>query len=171
MTTPPPSQPNSLAEDSTTPLKNGPALQPANKNEGYIFGTIYLSNANREGPCNLFNRHAIQLPVVIGNSLLEYIWEDIEPRELVHQEVTVNYERYERISTFPNESGVNAPSTIASGEMIINRIIHNIWNRAEDVIERDKAIVEFEAIKRAEYFSPSPSNRSPKNTRHSIPTE
>ena len=125
------------------------------------FGNIRISNAQQEGLYNLFTGYASQNPVPRGDSLLEQIREDLAPRELVHPEITVNFEMYKKIRFFLNQHGVDTPATGASGGLIVNRIIHTIWNHPGDEEERDKAIAQFKAIKRGGFVPTSPSGLGP----------
>lgn len=75
--------------------------------------------------------------------------------------ITVNYEIYKKIRVFLNERGVDTPATGASGGLIVNRILHTIWNRQEDRIEREKAVAQFKSIKRGTFVPSSPSFSSP----------
>lgn len=139
-------------------LSNLPS--PSNAQHG-PFGNIRLSNAHQEGIYNLFTGYSTQSPIPRGDDLLSQIREDLEPRELVNPMITVNYEMYKKIRFFLNEHGVDTPSTGASGGLIVNRLLHTIWNRPEDVEERDSAVAQFKAIKRGTFIpsSPSPSNQ------------
>lgn len=144
-----PSPPAPLSPFSPQPSSPTPVITPPG-----LFGDIRLSNAHQEGLYNLFIGYAAQSPSPRGEELLEQIREDIEPRELVHPEITVNYAMYKKIRFFLNDHGVDTPSTTYSGGMIVNRLIHAIWSRPEDTADRDKALQQFKAI-RGGYFVPS----------------
>lgn len=131
-------------------------LPPANPQAG-PFGNICVSNADQEGIYNLFTGYATQSPTLTGMDLLCQIREDLEPRELVGPMITVNYEIYKKIRVFLNDHGVDTPSTGSSGGMIVNRLLHTIWDRPEDVEERDKAVAQFRAIKRGVVVPNSPT--------------
>lgn len=129
------------------------------------FCNIRLSNAHQEGLYNLFAGYATLVATPRGENLLRKRQEDLEPRELFHPMITVNYEMYKKIRLFLNDNRVETPSTGASGGVIVNHLLYAIWNRPEDIEERSKAIQQFKDIKCGVFVpsSTSGSNSSPQN--------
>ena len=99
----------------------------------------------------MFTGYSTQLLIPTGEDLQIQIREELEPCELVDPMITLNYEIYKKIRFFLNENGVDMPSTGASRGLIVNWLLHTIYNRPEDAREREKAVAQFKAIKRGNF--------------------
>lgn len=91
--------------------------------------------------------------VLCGSTLLEYIREDLGPRELVHPLIAVNYRICKKIRVFHNSGGVDTLATMAPGLLTVNHFNWAIQPSDEYADERSRALELFKAIKRGERIS------------------